>query len=467
LVSRDMSMFHFLVACVATVSASVQTRHGIIFDAGSSGSRIHVYTWKTGGGGPKDQFDLVKDDLLKIKPGLSAFKDKTSEAGASLAPLIEYAKTKIPPEMVASTPMFLMATAGLRMVGEGPKDAILQSVCSYLSTTGFLFRCDWAGVLDGRDEGLYGWVTVNYLLDALYASTEAREPVGIIDLGGGSVQIVYPTPLTSSAPSGYTQQLDFAGRKHNVYIKSHLGFGLDAARKAALDVLTSRHEASRPVKHPCLPSGARMTHGDFELVGDADWTRCRKLQMRLFDRSSCPHATCSWGGAYQPALPATFYGFSYLYDRTAAIGLLDGKPAQFGSVPASRSDIDHHGARLCALSASDAASTFGSHPDGSKANSFCGDVAYLSALLENFGFPQDTKLTMTNKIKDVELVWTLGAMLAKSAELAGGAGGTSNFATIIILMVIGAGVFWIWSTRYSQAGYGRVQQPFQQGHDSD
>ena len=64
------------------------TRHGIVFDAGSSGSRIHVYTWKTGGGGPKDHFDLVEDNILKIKPGLSAYKDKPSEAGASLLPLL-------------------------------------------------------------------------------------------------------------------------------------------------------------------------------------------------------------------------------------------------------------------------------------------------------------------------------------------------------------------------------------------
>jgi hypothetical protein len=38
------------------------------------------------------------------------------------------------------------------------------------------------------------------------------------------------------------------------------------------------------------------------------------------------------------------------------------------------------------------------------------------------GFEDDASLTMTNKINGVELVWTLGAMLAKSAELAGGGG---------------------------------------------
>ena len=78
---------HLLALCSLS---EVATKHGIVFDAGSSGTRIHVYTWQTGGGGPKDAFDLVSDDLLKIKPGLSAFKDRPSEAGASLAPAADY-----------------------------------------------------------------------------------------------------------------------------------------------------------------------------------------------------------------------------------------------------------------------------------------------------------------------------------------------------------------------------------------
>lgn len=234
---------------VATTRAEAELRYGIVFDAGSSGSRIHVYKWKTGGGGPKDAFDLVEDDILKIKPGLSAYKDTPSEAGASLLPLLTHAKSKIPAEVVSKTPVFLMATAGLRMVGETAKDAILQSVCGTLSASGFLFKCEWSSVLDGRDEGLYGWVTVNYLLDALYPPAPP-EPVGIIDLGGGSVQIVFPTAATAM-PEEYAQQLNFNGRKHNLYIKSHLGFGLDAARNAVLDALVSKLEV-RVFKH-CTP----------------------------------------------------------------------------------------------------------------------------------------------------------------------------------------------------------------------
>lgn len=148
------------IDALASLTGTASKHYGIVFDAGSSGTRIHVYTWQTGGGGAKNDFDLVSDDLLKIKPGLSAFKDTPAKAGASLAPLIEFAKAKVPADQAATTPIFLMATAGLRMVGESAKDAILASVCDYLTTTGYLFRREWATLLGGRDEGLYGWVTV-------------------------------------------------------------------------------------------------------------------------------------------------------------------------------------------------------------------------------------------------------------------------------------------------------------------
>jgi hypothetical protein len=235
----------------AAPTPSGTVKYGIVFDAGSSGSRIHVYSWRVGGGGPKDAFDLIADDLLKKKPGLSAYKDKPAEAGSSLRELLDHAKSKIPQNLHAETPVFLMAappvwissaalfgrsffcgrtapegglglcracpaanqpllqpaqaTAGLRMVGETIKDQILASVCAELSSSGFLFQCEWATLLSGTDEGLYGWVTVNYLLDTLYPPANSP-PVGIIDLGGGSVQVVF----AASQGSGL-KHMDFGG----------------------------------------------------------------------------------------------------------------------------------------------------------------------------------------------------------------------------------------------------------------
>jgi len=116
-----------------------------------------------------------------------------------------------------------------------------------------------------------------------------------------------------------------------------------------------------------------------------------------------------------------------MYDRTTAIGLLDGVPKQYGSQVMTQQDVVNAGESLCALDKQQAAARFSAHQDAAKSGNFCGDVAYVAALLSAFGFAPTTKLTMTNKIKDVELVWTLGAMLAKSAELSGGSSGGSVF----------------------------------------
>ena len=438
---------------VGLAALGTATNYGIIFDAGSSGSRIHVYTWKTGGGGPKNEFDLVSDDLLKIKPGLSAFKDSPQAAGASLAPLIEFAKQKIPAEHIASTPMFLMATAGLRMVGETAKDAILSSVCSYLSTTGFVFKCAWAGVLDGRDEGLYGWVTLNYLVDALYPG--GMEPSGIIDLGGGSVQIVYPAAESRMDAPGVMQTLDFGGRKHHLYVKSYLGFGLDAARTAVADKAL---EMGRPGIHPCVPKGASVDHKGQKLEGTGEYKRCKKLIKNLFGDDEKEEACekkngkhhCSFTGEYRPPMPSSFYGFSYMYDRTGAIGLLDTAPAQFGSLNLSADQIEDKAKEICALDGSATTARFAAAGDASKSVNFCGDILYVSVLLEKLGFDEHKGMTMTNKIKDVELVWTLGAMLAKSAELTGagdgdggreGRSGSHNYSLVFLLLAVSALLF--------------------------
>jgi len=285
-----------------------------------------------------------------------------------------------------------------------------------------------------------------------------EEAAGIIDLGGGSVQMVFETAEASTAPAGYTQKLNFGGREHPIYVKSHLGFGLDAARSALLDMLIQRkgEVSEKPIRHPCLPKGESLEYKQISFAGEGDWHRCFKMQLKLFDTSSCPHSSCSFNGSYQPSLPRAFKGFSYMYDRTTAIGLLDGVPKQFGSQEMSQQEIAHAGERLCALDKQQAASRFSSHQDASKSSNFCGDVAYVAALLTALGFPPSAKLTMTNKIKDVELVWTLGAMLAKSADLAGAGAGSSMTLRLVAVVLLLALLLWFCAGR-QPGGYRSIQ----------
>ena len=63
-----MPLRAWLLALGVLGTRATETRYGLVFDAGSSGSRVHVYSWHVGGGGPKDQFDLLKDDLKKVWP---------------------------------------------------------------------------------------------------------------------------------------------------------------------------------------------------------------------------------------------------------------------------------------------------------------------------------------------------------------------------------------------------------------
>lgn len=167
-----------------------------------------------------------------------------------------------------------------------------------------------------------------------------------------------------------------------------------------------------------MPKKSRHTINGRVFVGEGSYVGCVTLTEGLFDKTSCLYGSCSFNGAYQPKLPDTFYGFSYLYDRTAAIGLLDGHIHEFGETQVTIDGIEHAAEGLCHHGEPQLAERFREHPDLHKVHNFCGDVVYLAVLLRALGFDDQFRMTMTNKIDDVELVWTLGAMLSKIAELA-------------------------------------------------
>ena len=97
------------------VRADCRARYGIMLDAGSTGSRVHVYHFTYCPEAPGRPL-LQGEVFEKVTPGLSHYAASPADAAASLAPLLDTAQRSIPRHLWASTPIALRATAGLRLL---------------------------------------------------------------------------------------------------------------------------------------------------------------------------------------------------------------------------------------------------------------------------------------------------------------------------------------------------------------
>ena len=139
--------------------------YAVVFDAGSTGNRVHVFEFSAAS--PATTIGALANEVFRAEtPGFRARAADPDAAAAMLDPLIETARAAVPAHLRPRTPLTLRATAGLRLLPEGPEaaDAILAAARAKLEATEFLVRPDRVTLLDGADEGAFGWIAVNYLL---------------------------------------------------------------------------------------------------------------------------------------------------------------------------------------------------------------------------------------------------------------------------------------------------------------
>ncbi|XP_042084792.1 ectonucleoside triphosphate diphosphohydrolase 6 isoform X6 [Haplochromis burtoni] len=223
-----------------TSDAGRRFQYGIMFDAGSTGTRIHVFKFQIEDkGAPK----LAQETFRAIKPGLSAYADDPQQCTAGIVELLEVAKSSVPPSYWTSTPVVLKATAGLRLLPGEKADQLLDRVRALFLESPFLSTDDSVSIMDGTDEGISAWITVNFLTGGLHS---AHSPtVGMLDLGGGSTQITFSPQdevrtrtgerkTIQTSPIDYIRTFQMFSHPHVVYTHSYLGLGLMSARLAIL-----------------------------------------------------------------------------------------------------------------------------------------------------------------------------------------------------------------------------------------
>ncbi|OXB54294.1 hypothetical protein ASZ78_002813, partial [Callipepla squamata] len=213
----------------ATDTNNPNLNYGIVVDCGSSGSRIFVYCWPRHNGNPHDLLDIKqmrdknrKPVVMKIKPGISEFANSPEKASDYIFPLLRFAAEHVPRVKHKETPLYILCTAGMRILPESQQKAILEDLVTDIPVHfDFLFSDSHAEVISGKQEGVYAWIGINFVLgrfehtdDEDEAIVEVHVPgsenkeaiirkrtVGILDMGGVSTQIAYEVPKTVSFAS--------------------------------------------------------------------------------------------------------------------------------------------------------------------------------------------------------------------------------------------------------------------------
>jgi len=238
----------------------------LMIDAGSTGSRIHAYKFNNCGPSPVYEYEVFK----MTRPGLSSFAGKPRDAAQSLDELFDEAMRVIPESLRRCTPVAVKATAGLRLLGHEQSEDILEAVKERIIEK-YPFKLvdkDGVVIMDGRDEGIYAWITANYLLDTIRASSK-NHPYAVLDLGGASTQIVFEPIFedeeTKLEDGEHKYDLRFASKDHVLYQHSYLGYGLMRARASIhrlVEFMASYGQdmaEGKEIANPCLSRGTRRT----------------------------------------------------------------------------------------------------------------------------------------------------------------------------------------------------------------
>jgi len=246
-------------------------QYALTIDAGSTGSRIHVYKFHNCGPSPQLEYET----FMSIQPGLSSYARDPTAAAASLDPLLREALRVVPKELVSCTPVEVKATAGLRLLGTTESEAILEEVRNRLETNWkFQVPSDKSvEIMDGKDEGVYAWITANYLMGKIGEGAASDDTLAVMDLGGASTQIVFEPSFPADseqqlAEGEHKYSLNFGGKEFTLYQHSYLGYGLMRARRSVHNLVAftwsfgqganldwDELSEDKEVPNPCLSRG--------------------------------------------------------------------------------------------------------------------------------------------------------------------------------------------------------------------
>ncbi|KPP72663.1 ectonucleoside triphosphate diphosphohydrolase 4-like [Scleropages formosus] len=453
----------------ATDTSNPNLNYGLVVDCGSSGSRVFVYCWPRHNGNPHDLLDIrqMRDQhrkpvVMKIKPGISELSATPEKASDYIYPLLSFAAQHIPKNKHQETPLYILCTAGMRVLPESQQEALLEDLRTDIPVHfNFLFSDSHVEVISGKQEGVYAWIGINFVLgrfdhnddDERGAVVEVQVPgsdqqevlvrkrtAGVLDMGGVSTQIAYEVPKTEEVAKNLLAEFNLGCDAHRtehvyrVYVSTFLGFGGNAARQRYEESVVSKtllqnklldqhvgESEDTPLLDPCLPRGLKDEVGPvgqrLHLRGTGHFDGCRVLLQPFLNRTNETHSSLS--GVYQPPIDyrnSQFYGFSEFYYCTEDVLRMGGR---YNATKYARAARSYCATQWDTLKERFDRGLYASHADMHRLKYQCFKSAWMYEVLHSgFSFPVDYENLQTALlVYDKEVQWTLGAILYRTRFL--------------------------------------------------
>jgi len=400
---------------------------------------------------------------------VSTFGEEPAGVGPDhLQSLVNHALEVIPEDKIADTPIFLMATAGMRLLPQVQQTALVREICSYLqqNTQFSLPDCSLhIQVIKGETEGLYGWIASNYLLGGFdhpeqHKHGKNHHTYGFLDMGGASAQIAF-APNTTEAEKHWDdlkllrmRTMDGRPTEYKVFTATWLGFGVNQARESYVKGLEDHYDAtqSHEIPDPCMPKGLRTTlegklvegskPDNITLLGTGDFSQCLVETKPLLRKDApCEDHPCLLNGQHVPSIDFDvnhFVGVSEYWHTTH--GVFGGKGDK-GDKAYDFTTYQHRVQEFCNKKWGDIEASLDTRKTQDKeAQEACFKASWLiNVLHEGIGIPriglektttanvskgalEDAKengflepFQAVDKIHEIEVSWTLGKMLLYAA----------------------------------------------------
>ncbi|KFO89922.1 Ectonucleoside triphosphate diphosphohydrolase 7, partial [Buceros rhinoceros silvestris] len=378
-------------------------------------------------GNPHDLLDIrqMRDQssrpiVKKIKPGRCSL----SRLPAPRPPGAQgtgTAAAHVPAQKHKETPLYILCTAGMRLLPERQQAAILEDLVRNVPLEfDFLFSKSHAEVISGKQEGVYAWIGINFVLgrfdheedeeDAVVtvALGSQGEPlvrkrtVGILDMGGASLQIAYEVP-DSGAFSPQQEEaaksllaefnlgcdVQHTGHVYRVYVNTFLGFGGNFARQRYEELVLNQTYVHNRTSFHRVPTSSSVSCLPFPERRVKLWPQVERLgaQPLLAGPNS---SQASLVGAYKAPIDfsnSEFYGFSEFFYCTEDVLRLGGR---YSSSTFTSAAQEYCSQRWEVLTQRFRGGLYSAHADQHRLKYQCFKSAWMYQVLhQGFGFPLD------------------------------------------------------------------------------